>query len=77
MLSTLNLTAPPGPLLGKLGADRIRNHSDRGKNGHDLKSALDYLPGARTSGLAGKMPEHTNPLLFSESSSFVLRGIRV
>lgn len=71
MFKILNFTAPPGPLSGKLREDRIGNHSDTGKNGHHLKSALDYFPGARISSLVGQMPQHTKARLFPESSGFV------
>lgn len=71
MFKTLNLTVPPGPLSGNLATDRIRNHSDTGKNGHNLKSALDYHTGARISSLEGQMPEHTKPLLSPGSGSFI------
>lgn len=46
---------------GKLGTGRIRNHSDIGKNGHNLKPALDYHTVARISSLIGQMPEQKKP----------------
>lgn len=70
MLSTPNLTAPPGPVAGKLGAGGVRKQATQA--------------GARTAGnvlwiisLAGQAPEHAEPRFLLRAAFGFLCGTRV